>query len=169
MEIVPDIILFVQDLVFLVPFGESKFHGKPVIFFNLKHTKSKGNTSSIRMCDTREREVLLQGDEKTFSGQRCEKLIPQGQKEIRQMLHKTDQLSFLTSPQRTSTNERQAKQLLSCWPFLSFKSSSNWVPSFEVSQMMSLLKLLCPCLHAGMSTKRELGMQYSEVEAAGKL
>lgn len=53
-------------------------------------------------CVIPEREVLLQGDEKAFSGQGCEKLIQL--KEIRQMLHKTDQLSSLTYPQRTSTN-----------------------------------------------------------------
>lgn len=103
-EIVLEIVLFVQDLGFLVPFGEGKFHGRSVLLFNLRHTKSKGNTPSIQMCDTREGEVLLQGDEKTFSGQRCEKLIQQRLKEIRQMLHETDQLSSLTYPQRTSTN-----------------------------------------------------------------
>lgn len=65
-----------RTLVFLVSFGDSKFHGKSVLF-NLRQTKSKGNTPSIQMCDTREGEVLLQGDEKTLSGQRCEKLIQQ--------------------------------------------------------------------------------------------
>lgn len=58
---------------------------------------------------------------------------------------------------------------MSCWPFLSFKRGSNWVPSFEVNQVMGLLKLISTCLHAGPSMKRELGTQPSEVGMAGKL
>lgn len=53
-EIVLEIVLFVQDLGFFVPFGKDKFHGRSVLLFNLRHSKSKGNTSSIQMCDTRE-------------------------------------------------------------------------------------------------------------------
>jgi len=42
-EIVLEIVLFVQDLVFLFPFGDSKFHGRSVLLFNLRDTKAKAN------------------------------------------------------------------------------------------------------------------------------
>lgn len=115
------------------------------------------------------KEVLLQGDENAFSGQRCEELIQQWLKEIKQILHETDHLLSLTYPKRTSINYRQEKQPLSCWPFLSFKRGSNWVPSFEVYQMMGLLKLISTFLHAGTSMKRVLGTQPCEMEKAGNL
>lgn len=64
-EIVLEIVLFVQDFVFSFPFGESKFHGRSVLV-NPRHTKTKGNNPSAWTCDTRQGEVLSQGGEKKY-------------------------------------------------------------------------------------------------------
>lgn len=75
-EIVLEIVLFVQDLGFFVPFGKDKFHGRSVLLFNLRHQKAKATLLQYK-CVIPGKDILLQGDEKTFSGQRCEKLIQQ--------------------------------------------------------------------------------------------
>ena len=103
-EIVLEIVLFVQDfLVFWSALERVNSMADQWCCLTLDTQKAKATLLQYK-CVIPGKEGLLQGDEKTFSGQRCEKLIQQRLKEIRQMLHETDQLSSLTYPQRTNTN-----------------------------------------------------------------
>lgn len=65
-DIVLGIVLSVQDLEVLVPFGESEFHGWSVQLFNLRHSKKAKETLLQSKCVIPEKEVFLQGDENAF-------------------------------------------------------------------------------------------------------
>lgn len=40
-DIVLEIVLFVQDLMVSVPFGKSEFHSRSLLLFNLRHSKKQ--------------------------------------------------------------------------------------------------------------------------------
>lgn len=137
--------------------------------------KSKGNTASVQMCDTRERGFVTRWWKSIFWTKMWEAnptVAERNQANVAQ--NRLPFISDLPKKDKYKLKERNTTcflptQTLSCWPCLSFKRGSNWVSSFEVNQMMGLLKLISTFLHAGTSMKRELGTQPSEVETAGNL